>query len=151
MDHDGAVEDPRPRPQGRPDDKDGEQVAACLDDGRQRRIHRVEQGVLEDEILDRVARQPHLREDRDRHAIVAALPRGREDRLGIGCRVDERDRDGRRRHARETLVIDRIKVHGVCRAPLASASPQSALAESPTRREQGSMPRTRAMRTAYNG
>ncbi len=69
VDDDRGVEQPGLVPQRRADDEHRQQVGRRLDDGRQAVVHRVEQGVLAQQIVDGVAGQRQFREQRDRDAL----------------------------------------------------------------------------------
>ena len=72
VDHDRAVEEPVAVPQRRPDDEHRPQVRRRRDQLGDRRLHRVEQRVLQEQVVDRVAGQRELGEDRDRDALLVA-------------------------------------------------------------------------------
>ena len=66
VDHDRAVVDPVALHERRADDEHRQQVGARLDDLGERLLHRVEQRVLEEEVVDGVAAQAQLGEHRHR-------------------------------------------------------------------------------------
>jgi hypothetical protein len=95
----------------RADDQDGQEVGA-------RRCHRadrvanvVEHRVLEQQVLDRVAAQAELGEDRDGDAVVVAGVGLPQDRLGVGRRIGDRDRNRAGGDAGEALLVERAEVH----------------------------------------
>ena len=75
VDHDRAVVEPVALAQRRADDEHRAQVAARRDHVARWPQDRVEQRVLQDQVVDRVAAQAQLGEDRDRDALVVARPR----------------------------------------------------------------------------
>ena len=112
VDHDGAVVDPVQAPQRRADHEHRTQVTARLDQRGDRVLDRVEQGLLEEEVVDGVAGQTELGEDRDGDAVLVAGARLGQHRLGVGRRVGDRHGHGAGRHPREALVVGGVEVHG---------------------------------------
>ena len=90
VDHDRAVEHPGAvHAAGRPTTSTGSRSADAATIVGDRLLDRVEQGVLQQQVVDGVAGQRQLREDRDRDAVVVAgagLPRARARRWRRGRR-----------------------------------------------------------------
>ena len=97
--------------QGRPDHDEGEQLCGGLGDRDDRLVDRVEEDVLEEEVVDGVAGQAQLREEGDGHALVVAGPHLGEDPFGVGRGVRERDRQGARGDPGEALGVDVPELH----------------------------------------
>lgn len=77
----------------------------------QRPFHRVEQGVLQQDVLDRVAGQGQLGKHRQRHALVVAFPGGAQHRRRVGVGVGERRVQRAGGHADEPVLVDAVEVH----------------------------------------
>ena len=111
MDHDGGVVDPVLITQGCADDQHRHQFGRGHDDIEQRVLDRVEQSILQQNVLDRVAGQRQLREDRQRSAVVVAGPGDSQHRLSVYDGV----RDGRvvraRSHPHKSLAVRRVEIH----------------------------------------
>ena len=69
----------------RTDDEHRAQVGGRRDDRGDAVAHGVEQRVLQQQVVDGVAGQAQLREDRDRDALVVAGARLPRARLGVGA------------------------------------------------------------------
>ncbi len=116
--HDGAVVDAVAVPEGGADDEHRQQVAGALDHGGQGGLDGVQQRVLQQQVLDRVAGEGQLGEDGDRDAVLVAGPGLAEDGVGVGRRVGQRGALRARGDAREPVPVDRGEPHGdQCRAP----------------------------------
>ena len=128
MDDDRAVEDPGAVHQRGADHDHRAQVGAGRDDLVDRREHALEQGVLEEQVVDRVAAQRQLGEHRHRDAVLVAGPRLREHRRGVGRRVRDRDRHRAGRDPGEPVRIGRVEVHTstLFRRPVRSCAPTRA-------------------------
>ena len=87
------------------------EVGGGRGDLRQGRMHRVEQGVLEEQVVRGVAGQPQLGEHRDRDPVLVTGPRLLEHRGRIGGGFGEVDRERARCHACESLCVRRGEVH----------------------------------------
>ena len=72
MHHHGAVVDPQPLADRRTHDEHGSQVTARLDELTDGDLYGLEQGVLQEQVVDRVAGESQLGEDRDGDAVVVA-------------------------------------------------------------------------------
>jgi len=64
-----------PIPQRRPNHEHGQQVRRRHHDVEQRILDRIQQRVLQEDVLDRVARQRQFREHRQRDVVVVTRPR----------------------------------------------------------------------------
>jgi hypothetical protein len=101
-------------------EKHREQVRRARDDLGERRVGGVEEGVLQQDVLERVAGQRQLREDDQPHALVVALPRGGQHGRGVGRRVADHGTQRGGRHAQEAVPVEGAKVlggHGRVRSP----------------------------------
>ena len=121
----GDVVDPVAAADGQADDEHRQQVRRRRDDLGQRGLGRVEQGVLQKDVLDRVAGERQLRVDDEPDALVGALAGRRQDGGGVGRGVGD---DGAQRgggDAEEAVPIGRAEVravgHGRDRGPFWSA------------------------------
>ncbi len=112
VDDDRAVVEPRAPLERRPDDDDGPQAGGRLGDPSDGVVDRVEEGVLQQEVVDRIPRQPELGEDRERDAVVVQLAHLGDDGVGVALRVGEGDRQRAGRDAREALGVGAVEVHG---------------------------------------
>ncbi len=108
---DGAVQQPVAHLERRPDDEQRPQVGARLDDRREGVRRRLQEGVREVQVVDRVPRDAQLGEDGDRDAVVVARARLGEDRGGVRAGVGDGDGDGAGRHAGEAVGVGRGEVH----------------------------------------
>jgi len=93
------------------DDDHRSQVGRGFYERRDRLVHPRQQGVLQQEVLDGVAAQAELRENRDRDTVVVALPHLGQHGRGVRRRVGQRDGDRACRHAREPLGVGRVELH----------------------------------------
>ena len=109
MDDDGAVVDPASAAQGRADDEHRQQLGGTRDYGRDGRLDTVEHGVLEEQVLDRVAAQDELGEHRDRDALIGASPGLAQDRFRVRGRVGDRQCRARG-DSRESVLVDGAEV-----------------------------------------
>ena len=121
----GDVVDPVAAADGQADDEHRQQVGRRRDDLGQRGLGRVEQGVLQKDVLDRVAGERQFRVDDEPDALVGALASRRQDGGGVGRGVGD---DGAQRgggDAEEAVPIQRAEVravgHGRDRGPFWSA------------------------------
>ena len=112
VDHERAVEDAAPVDQRSADEQDRQQVAALLDQHADRVADGVEEGVLEEQVLDGVAGQAQLGEDRDRDALVVAGAGLLQHGPHVGRRVGDGHGGGARRDTGEPLVVGVVEVHG---------------------------------------
>ena len=126
MDHDRAVEHPGAVLERRPDHDHRQQVGAGGDDLLDPGHHRLEQGVLEEQVVDGVAGQRELGEHRHRDAFVVAQPRLLDHPLRVGSRVGDRDRQRAGGNPREPVGVGGVEVHGVS---LGIRSPDQTLGE----------------------
>jgi hypothetical protein len=110
-DHDGRVEHPAAAHHRRPDDEDGPQVGGGHRDVLDRRLDRLQQGVLQEQVVDRVAREAQLREHRDRDALLMARAGLLEHGTGVGGRVGRSDRDRHGRNPGEPVGVGGVEVH----------------------------------------
>ncbi len=111
VDHHRTVVDPVALAQWGSDDEHGTQVGARLDDRRDRPVDRLEQRVLQEQVVDRVAGQAQLGEERHRDALVVTAARLGKDRLRVGGGVGDRDRQGAGGDPREPVRVGRFEVH----------------------------------------
>ena len=72
----------------------------------------VQQRVLQHEVLDGVAAEAQLWEDRDRDALVVAAPGLGQHRLGVRCGVGDGDRQRAGGDAREPMGVGGGEIHG---------------------------------------
>ena len=112
VDDDRAVVDPAAVPQRGAEHEHRQQVGGALDDRRDRRLDAVEHGVLEQQVLDRVAREAQLREERDRDALVRARPRLAEHGVGVRGRIGDRHVRRAGGDPGEAVLVDAAEVHG---------------------------------------
>ena len=132
-DDDGAVEKPVHVPQRRADDQDARQLRRCRGQGGEGLFDRVENRLLQQQIVDRIAGQTQLGEHGQDDALGTTEPSLLEHGGGITGRVGDRDRDRAGGDSDESLVVGVTKVHN-----LESASRWS------VRRSAGPGPVTRA-------
>ena len=111
VDDDGAVVDPVAVAQRRPDHDQRQQVGRALDHGGERALDVVEHGVLQHEVLERVAGQRQLGEERHDDALLRALARAAQHHLRVGGRVGDRDAARAGGDAGEPVLVDRAEVH----------------------------------------
>ena len=113
VDDDRAVVDARAPRDRRAHDQHGHQVGARRDDLRDRVLHAGEQRVLEEEVVDGVARQAELGEHRHRDVVVVAGPRLRDDLGGVGGGIGQVHGQRARGDAREALRVGGVEVHAL--------------------------------------
>ncbi len=92
----GAVVEPAVARQGRPDHEGREQPAAGVDQPLQLALHRLQERVLQQEVVDGVGREAQLREDHHAHVRRVTLLEQDQGLLGVEGRVgygDARDAD----------------------------------------------------------
>ena len=111
VDDDRAVEHPGAVHERRADDQDGEQVRGTLHEVGDGLVHAGQQRVLEEQVVDGVAGERELREDRDRDTLVVALAGLRKDRPGVGRGVRDRHGDGAGGDPGESLGVRRVELH----------------------------------------
>ena len=99
---------------GRPDADDRRQVAARLDQPRERGLDRVEQRVLQVQIVDRVGGQRQLGKDHQIDALGVRPAPQVQDPLGVGVDIAHRPQRRRRGDAQHALVVESVKVHATC-------------------------------------
>ena len=81
MDDDGGVVQPAGQAQRGADDQDGEELVGGRDDLGDRRLDLVQEGVLQQQVLDGVGRQSQLGKDHDGRAGLVAFG-GQPQRFG---------------------------------------------------------------------
>ena len=106
-----AVEHPGAVHERRPHDDDRQQVGGRCGQLLDGRLDLGQQGVLEQQVVDGVAAQGELGEDRHGHALVMAGAHLGQHRGEIGPRVGHRHRHRARGHAGEALGVRRGEVH----------------------------------------
>ena len=111
VDDDGAVVDPVAVAQRRADHDQRQQVRGALDDGGERALDVVEHGVLQHEVLERVAGQRHLGEERHDDALLRALARAAQHHLRVGGRIGDGHAARAGGDACEPVLVDRAEVH----------------------------------------
>ena len=111
VDDDRAVVDAVAVPQRRTEDDQRQEVRGALDHRGQRALDVVEHRILEDQVLERVARQGHLREQRHHDALLRALPGRPQHQLGVHGRVGDRHATRAGGDADEAVLVDRVEVH----------------------------------------
>ena len=112
MDDDAAVVDPVALLQRSAHDDHRTQVGGGLGDPGEGVVDRVEQRVLQEQVVDGVAREAQLGEDRERHAVVVEVAQLGDDRVGVALGVDRDDRQRARGDTGETLGPRAVEVHG---------------------------------------
>ena len=117
MDHDRAVHDPGAVQERRADHDDRQQGRRALDDRVDRGQHAVEQRVLHQQVVDGVAAQRQLGEDRQRHRLVVALPGLLEHDLRVARGIGDRDRNRAGRDPSEAVGVRRPEVHAASLGP----------------------------------
>ena len=111
VDDDGAVVDAVAVAQRRTEHEQRQEVGGALDHRGQRALDVVEHRILQHQVLERVARQRHLREQRHRDALVRALPGRPQHHLGVEDRVGDRHAAGAGGDAGEAVLVDRFEAH----------------------------------------
>ena len=91
-DHRGVV-DPVPVAQRRPDDEHRHQLRRRHDKVKHCILDRIQQCVVHDDVLDRVAGQLQFRVHRTGNVVVVAGPREPQHRFGVGHRIPPERRD----------------------------------------------------------
>jgi hypothetical protein len=109
---DGGVQQAAPDQQRRADDEHGAELEAGLPDARERVEHRLQEDVLHEQVVDRVAAQAELGEHRDGDPVVVQLPCLVQDHRGVRGRVGDGDGDGAGRHPGEPVGVGVVEVHG---------------------------------------
>jgi hypothetical protein len=107
VDDERGVVDPVAVPQWRAGDEHGDEAAGTVDHRPHRNLDGVEQGVLQDDVLDRVARPRELGEHGEHRPVPPALLGGREHALGVARRLGDAGRDRARRDTGEPARVDR--------------------------------------------
>ena len=113
VDDHGTVEHPGAVHERRPDHDHRQQVDAGGHDVLDRGLHGGQQRVLQQQVVDRIAAQRKLREDRHRDPVLVAGPDLLQDDVRVPSRVRDRDRHRARGHPREPLRICRVEIHDV--------------------------------------
>ena len=98
--------------QRRADQQQRQQVGRGGDDRVDRRLHRVQQRGLLQQIADRVAGQAEFGEHRQRHRLAVAVARHRQDRLRVRRRIGQRRPGGAGGDTRETVTVKGSETHG---------------------------------------
>ncbi len=111
MDHQRRVVDPSGMAQRCANHQDGGQLFRAGQDGADRLLHRVQQRVLQQQVLDRVPRQRQFGEHREGHALRVALARHRQHGLGIALGIGEMRARGAGGDAGEAVRVERSEVH----------------------------------------
>ncbi len=114
MDDDSAVVDAMTKAQRRPDDQDGHQPRGGFNDRGEPALDGIEQRILLDQVLDRIAGQAQLGENRDRRRLLVAGIGRCQDSPGVGRGIGDMGRGDTGRHARKSVSVDRVESH---RAP----------------------------------
>ena len=117
VDDDRGVVDAVPVPQRRADHQHRQQLGGGGDDVEQRILDGIEQGVLQQDVLDRVPRQRQLGKHRQRHVVVMAVLGRLQHRLGVRGGVGDHRADRAGGHADETVPVGRVEVHTDIVAP----------------------------------
>ena len=107
---DGAVVDPVPVAQRGTDDQDRRQISRTGHDVGQGRLDRVQQRVLQQDVLDRVAGQGQLGEHHQRHALVLAVAGHPQHRLGVARRIGNGGPQRARRDPEKAMAVGRAEV-----------------------------------------
>ena len=111
MDDDRAIVDAMAKAQRRADDQHGHQCRGGLDDRGKSTLDRIEQRILLDQILDRIAGQAQLGKHGNRHRLLVAVLRRRQNRPRIGRGIGHMRSGDAGRHARKSVGIDRVEAH----------------------------------------
>ena len=111
MDHHGTVVDAVALAQRGTDDEYRTQVGACLHDRPDRVVRSLEQRVLQEQVVDRVAGQAQLGEERHRDAFVVTAAGLCQDGLRVGPGVADGDRQRAGGDPREPVRVGRFEVH----------------------------------------
>ena len=98
--------------QRRSDHEHREKVAGRRRDPLDRGLDLVEQRILQQKVLDRVAREAQLRKHREAYPAAVAGARRREDRLRIAGGICDAGLDRTSRDPQEAVGIDRPEHHG---------------------------------------
>ena len=106
-DGEAAIVEPAVAAQGRADHQHGLQTHAFPGQPRQPVLDRVEEGVLEEQVVDRVGGDVQLREDGEVHAARVRLARQRQRLVDVEGDVADRGDRARRRHPDEAVAVDR--------------------------------------------
>ena len=120
-DHRGVV-DPVPVAQRGAHHEHRQQLGRRRDQLEQGPLDALQQGVLHEQVLDRVAGQRQLREHRQPDAVGVALPGGGQHRVGVGRRDADRGRDRAGGDPEEAVPVGRTEVHRVI-VPFPAARP----------------------------
>ncbi len=107
-------------PDRQPDDQDGQQVGRRRDDLAQGRLGLVEQRVLQEDVLDRVARERELRVDDEPDPLLSASPRGDQHGTRVGRWIPDGRMQGRGGDPQEPVAVEGAEVHGPRLRPLLS-------------------------------
>ena len=112
MDGKGAVIQRAKMPQRRPHQQQRHQVGRPRDDRLDRRLHRVQQRRLLQQVADGIAGNPEFREHRHRHRLPVAILGHAQDRLRVGRRVGQRRAGGASGDTGEAVAIKGTETHG---------------------------------------
>ena len=94
-------------------------------------LNPVEQRVLQEQVVDRIARERELWQHHKGHAPLVAGANHAENRLGVGHRIGERDARGAGGDARKTVPVDGVEGHfgpgedADCRSSLQTSAPKA--------------------------
>ena len=111
VDDHGGVVDAVPVAQRSADHQHRQQVGGSGDDVAHGILDRVQQHVLQQDVLDGVAGQRQLRENGQCHAVVVALPGQPQHRGGVGRGVADRRVVRARGDPGKPLAVDVVEVH----------------------------------------
>ncbi len=78
---------------------------------RHRPLRRIQQHVLQQQVLDRIPRQRQLGKHRQRHPLRRAFPSQRQHRRHVGHRIGHRHRRHARGHTDEAVAVRRQELH----------------------------------------
>ncbi len=127
MDHERRVVEPAGMAERRADDQHGGEGGGLLQHRLDGLFHRVQNRVLEQQILDRIAGQCQFREDRHRHAAPVAVTCHRQHGFGIAGGVRQRRLGGAGGHPGKPLSVERTEVHvKICRGRRPRRNPSEA-------------------------
>ena len=110
VEEDGAVVEAVAVAKGGAHDDERQQVGGGPGEVDEGRLDLAEQHVLQEQVVDGVAGEAQLGEERDRRPLLAHVPGPLEDRRGIGPRVGHRHRQRARGHPREAVAVEVAEV-----------------------------------------
>ncbi len=111
VDDHGGVVDAMPVAQRGADHQYRQQLGRCGDNVAHGVLDRVQQHVLQQDVLDGVAGQRQFRENGQRHTLVVALAGQPQHRGGVGRGVADRGVMSARGDPGKPLVVDVVEVH----------------------------------------